>query len=176
VWQPGWPEADISPSINAFGAILVSRAAEQIIHLVAQPCLPVKIVGHYSGVSASMEGAPHHAVFDLGILMQVPNMEVYTRHAQEGLARALAMAMSSTDAGIPSDQPRTSRSAAQCALSLGPMHLRLRRDGSDVLVTHGSLLEQCLDAADGCGPKESPPRLWRLLAQNPSPHRSWKPC
>ncbi len=74
----GLAHAGFRPIACGFAAIVAARAAEQIIQSIAYPSLNVKIAGHYAGMSASREGAPHHAITDIAFLRAVPNMAIWS--------------------------------------------------------------------------------------------------
>jgi transketolase len=65
------------PIACAFASMLVGRAADQIMQSVAYQGLPVKLAGHYAGMSGSREGAPHHSIADLAYLRAVPGLSIW---------------------------------------------------------------------------------------------------
>lgn len=68
----------VLPLVHGFSAMLLFRAAEQIIHAVAYPNANVKLFGHYSGFSAGVEGAAHHCLNDIAFVNSLPNFRIYT--------------------------------------------------------------------------------------------------
>ncbi len=60
-------------SFASFSAIL---CAEQIRTDCAYPAMPVRIVGHHSGISMGFYGSSHHAIEDLGMMRAIPNLTV----------------------------------------------------------------------------------------------------
>lgn len=80
------------PVACSFAAMLVARAGEQILQSIAYQSLPVKLAGHYAGVSGAREGAPHHAICDLAFMRAVPGMTVWTP-ADDGDVQMLTNAL-----------------------------------------------------------------------------------
>jgi transketolase len=63
--------------INSFAAMLTHRAHEQLMQSIGLMASRVLVVGHYAGLSAGEEGAPHHAISDVAIMRAIPGMEVW---------------------------------------------------------------------------------------------------
>ena len=63
--------------INAFAAMLTHRAHEQLMQSIGLMASRVLVVGHYAGLSAGEEGAPHHAIADVAMMRAIPGMEVW---------------------------------------------------------------------------------------------------
>ena len=57
----------------AFAAIL---CAEQIRTDCAYPAVPVRVIGHHSGISMGFYGSSHHAIEDLGMMRTIPGLTV----------------------------------------------------------------------------------------------------
>lgn len=91
--------AGFRPLVNGFAAMLVNRAYDQIMHSVAYQGLPVKIAGHYAGLSAAREGAVHHATADLALMRAVPGMEVVIPACDADVPEALEMVLRTPGAG-----------------------------------------------------------------------------
>lgn len=145
------------PVLNSFASLLISRACEQIVQAVCLPCLPVIIVGHYAGLSASMEGAPHHAISDLGIISSMPNIEIYTPSTEIDIDRSLCSALSSS---VPSYIRLSKNEAAKphnipiCMYE--SFALYGKRQKSTAVVTMGGMLVECLKAYDTYTREEPP--------------------
>jgi len=92
--------------VSVFSSIVMARAAEQVLLSVALPDLPVTFAGHYAGVSAALEGAPHHAITELAFLRAVPNMRIY----------------------VPCDDAEAAEAAARPSAAEHPQYIRLCRD------------------------------------------------
>lgn len=135
--------------VNSFAAMLVFRGAEQIIQSVCLPSIPVNIVGHYSGISASLEGAPHHALFDISFLNSLPNMEIFTPSTSDDISYAVQCAISSEKPTYT----RLSRNPLEYVESNavtdnGEYKLYKRSKGDVLLVTYGQSLSECLKASN----------------------------
>ncbi|MFC5428820.1 transketolase family protein [Paraburkholderia denitrificans] len=72
----GMSRAGLLPIVCGFAAILVHRAAEQLVQSIAYSNANVKVVGHYAGFTAASEGAPHHAISDLALVRAIPDMTI----------------------------------------------------------------------------------------------------
>ncbi|MDR1179793.1 MAG: transketolase family protein [Spirochaetales bacterium] len=138
------------PFINTFACFTVLRCADPIRSLIAYTNLNVKVVGTYSGLSDSYDGASHHATMDMNFFRALPNFLVLS----------------------PSDGPETSRAVEAAFLHKGPVYLRMHRnelpetsdyaknrfeigkgivlrDGKDVtLIATGFMVHRALAAAD----------------------------
>lgn len=135
------------PVACSFAAMLVGRAGEQILQSVAYQSLPVKLAGHYAGISGAREGAPHHAISDLAFMRAVPGMTVWTP-ADDADVHALTLAL------IDGDGPgyiRLSREpVAAIPGSVGDPRegYRYWHGGSDVLlVATGTMTAVAVEAA-----------------------------
>ncbi|MDR3200361.1 MAG: transketolase family protein [Spirochaetales bacterium] len=64
------------PFINTFACFTVLRCADPIRSLIAYTNLNVKVVGTYSGLSDSFDGASHHSTMDINFFRALPNFTV----------------------------------------------------------------------------------------------------
>lgn len=72
----GLATTGLTPFANTFSFLATLRAGEQIRTSIAYNSLNVKIVGSYSGLSDSYDGASHQSVFDIAVMRSMPNMNV----------------------------------------------------------------------------------------------------
>ena len=72
----GMATTGLTPFTNTFSFLATLRAGEQIRTSIAYNSLNVKIVGSYSGLSDSYDGASHQSVFDIAVMRCMPNMNV----------------------------------------------------------------------------------------------------
>ncbi len=72
----GMATVGFTPYANTFSFLATLRAGEQIRTSIAYNSLNVKIVGSYSGLSDSYDGASHQSVFDIAVMRCMPNMNV----------------------------------------------------------------------------------------------------
>lgn len=134
--------------INSFSAMLVFRAAEQIIQSICLPSIPVNIVGHYSGVSASLEGAPHHALFDISLMNSIPNIEIYVPATEKDISYSINCAIESTKPTYI----RLSKNPIEqvdnlCISEHGAYSLHEKEEGEVLLVTYGQSFTECIKAS-----------------------------
>jgi transketolase len=72
----GMATLGLIPFISTFACFAVARALDTTRVIVAQPNLPVKITGGYSGLLAGMTGKTHLMFDDVAIMRAMPNMTV----------------------------------------------------------------------------------------------------
>jgi transketolase len=73
----GLAAAGKSPWVFSFSAFLCHRASDQIRTCVAQPKLPVVLVGSHAGASAGANGSSHASLDDLGMLAAMGGIELW---------------------------------------------------------------------------------------------------
>ncbi|SDI14034.1 transketolase family protein [Alteribacillus bidgolensis] len=64
------------PYIGTFASFLSLLSCEQIRTSVAYPNLPVRLIGHHSGMTMGFYGTSHHALEDLSILRSMAEMTI----------------------------------------------------------------------------------------------------
>lgn len=89
----GMSKAGLVPIVCGFAAIMVHRAAEQLVQSVAYCNANVKVIGHYAGFTAASEGAPHHAIADLALIRAVPNITILCPVDDEDVSPCLREAL-----------------------------------------------------------------------------------
>lgn len=145
----GLAAAGLVPIVNSFAVFAVCRALDQIRTSVAQPGLPVKIVGSYSGLLVSKGGCTHTAVEDIAIMRALPRMTVIAP-----ADAAEAEQVTERLAEIPGPvYLRLSRNAMPQTLPLGyrfqPGRGVTLRSGRDVVViATGTMTSRSLQAAE----------------------------
>jgi transketolase len=135
------------PVASSFAAIVVQRAFDQIMNSVALPGLPVKIAGHYAGLSAAREGAPHHAIADLALLQSVPGMSIWTPGDDDDARSVAGLMLGSDGPGYIrlSRDATTSQAGGDGTAAAG---WRSWGRGRDVLLIGcGAAVAECLTAA-----------------------------
>jgi transketolase len=134
---------------STFACFAAKRATDQVRVMVAQPELPVVIMGAYAGMLAAKTGKTHQAIQDAAIYRAMPNMTVIS----------------------PGDGVEVRKAVFAAAEYGKPIYLRLTRDpspvvfaddydfrigkatvmreGSDVtIITTGIMLPRALQAAE----------------------------
>ena len=82
------------PIVYTINTFLYLRAYEQIKLDICYPEVPVILVGTGSGLSYSELGTTHHSLEDLGVLRQLPNLQVFAPTSPLELAECLSIAYS----------------------------------------------------------------------------------
>ena len=72
----GMAASGMVPFAATFGSFAALLCAEQIRTDCAYPGLPVRIVGHHSGMSMGFYGTSHHSLEDLAILRSIADLAV----------------------------------------------------------------------------------------------------
>ncbi len=145
----GFATMGFVPFANTFACFATKRALDQIRISIAQPRLPVVIIGGYGSLFVGKSGKTHQAVQDAAIMRAMPNMTVVA----------------------PGDGVEARKAVFAVAEYGGPVYLRLTRDpcpvvfddgydfrigpavvvreGSDVtLMTTGIMLGRAVEAAE----------------------------
>jgi transketolase len=65
------------PWVFSFSSFLCHRAADQIRTCVAQPALPVVLVGSHAGAATGVNGCSHASLGDLGVLSAIGGIELW---------------------------------------------------------------------------------------------------
>ncbi len=89
----GLASVGLRPVVTTFAAFAASRCLDQIRVQVAQPGLPVTIVGAYAGLLAGKTGKTHIAVDDLSVFRSMPGMRVLAPVDEAELAQMLKYAV-----------------------------------------------------------------------------------
>ncbi|RLG69479.1 MAG: transketolase family protein, partial [Methanobacteriota archaeon] len=137
---------------STFAVFATGRPYDQIRQSIAYPNLPVKIVATHAGVTVGADGASHQTTEDVALMRVLPNMSIYA----------------------PADYYETFKLVVSIAKDPGPAYVRLprpsvpvifdesykfgrgkavvMREGGDVaIVSMGTMLYQCLEAANLLG-------------------------
>lgn len=136
------------PFVNTFAVFMVNRGADVIRNSICYSNLNVKIVGAYSGMSDSYDGATHHSFEDIAYMRAIPNMTIFS----------------------VCDEKQTEKIVEKALEINGPVYLRLSRaampnlydnnekfeigkgkivkEGSDItIISTGYLVHKALEAA-----------------------------
>lgn len=107
----GMATCGLIPWLSSFACFLVNRDLDQVRISVAQPNLPVRLAGAYSGLLTGKTGKTHQEVADLAVMRAMPNMTVVAPADATEVRLAMLAA---------NDCP-------------GPVYLRLTRDPQPVI-------------------------------------------
>lgn len=72
----GLATCGFKPYVATFGSFLALLCCEQIRTDVAYPGLPVRLIGHHSGMTMGFYGTSHHSLEDLGILRTIAGLVI----------------------------------------------------------------------------------------------------
>lgn len=104
------------PFIASYAMFSPGRSWEQVRTTIAYNGSNVKIIGAHSGVSVGPDGATHQAIEDIAIMRVVPRMVVIA----------------------PCDAHEAKRATLAIAKYVGPVYMRLAREGTGVVTTQGT--------------------------------------
>lgn len=107
------------PFIASYAMFSPGRSWEQVRTTIAYNGSNVKIIGAHSGISVGPDGATHQAIEDMGIMRIIPRMVVIA----------------------PCDVHEAKRATLAIAKYVGPVYMRLAREGTGVITTPGSPFE-----------------------------------
>jgi transketolase len=91
----GITRSGFTPFVYTINTFLYLRAFEQIKLDVCYPNVPVILVGTGSGLSYSELGTTHHSLEDLGVLRQLPNLQIFAPSSPNELAGIMRFAYES---------------------------------------------------------------------------------
>jgi len=145
----GLASAGLIPYAGTFAAYAALLACEQIRTDIAYTGMPVRILAHHSGMSLGFYGSSHHALEDLGIMRTLADLTVICA-ADSNELRAILRASTfhpgpmyirlgrGRDPDVYDQLPRGFRIGKAIRI----------REGSDLtIITTGSEVRPCLDAA-----------------------------
>lgn len=107
------------PFIASYAMFSPGRSWEQVRTTIAYNDANVKIVGAHAGVSVGPDGATHQAIEDIAIMRVIPRMVVIA----------------------PCDTHEAKKATIAMAKYVGPVYMRLAREGVPVITTPGSPFE-----------------------------------
>ena len=145
----GMASCGLIPWLSSFACFLVNRDLDQLRVVVAQPNLPVKIAGAYSGLLTGKTGKTHQEVSDLSVMRAMPNMTVISP-ADAVEVRAAMIAANDGDGPVyirMTRDPETVVFPSDYTFEIG--RTIVVREGSDVTIfSTGAQIVRCLQAAD----------------------------
>ena len=145
----GMAAAGLMPYAATFAAYVALLACEQIRTDCAYPGMPVRILGHHSGMSLGFYGTSHHSLEDLGIMRTIAGLTVVCA-ADANQLRAILRA--SLDHPLPM-YIRLGRGRDPEVYPEVPADFEIGRavrltEGADLaLITTGSQVHACMAAA-----------------------------
>jgi len=145
----GMASCGLVPWLSSFACFLVNRDLDQLRVVVAQPNLPVKIAGAYSGLLTGKTGKTHQEVADIAVLRAMPNMTVISP-ADAVEVRAAMLAANDSDGPVYIRMTRDAEPIVftdDYTFKIG--QVITVREGSDITIfSTGAQTVRCLEAAD----------------------------
>jgi transketolase len=144
----GMATTGVTPYVATFASFLALLCCEQIRTDVAYPRLPVRLIGHHSGITLGFYGTSHHATEDLAIMRSIADLTVIAPADSHQLGAALR-------ATVDHEGPiymRIGRGrdpdvyAPDAPFEVGTANW-LRRGGDLTIVATGSTVHPSLEAA-----------------------------
>jgi transketolase len=134
-----------SPFCYTISNFLVQRCFEQIRNDVCVHKYPITLVGTSTGFDNGLLGPTHQIIDDIGCMKMLPYMNVYSPATVEATGRVL-------------EEVLLNREPAYVRIGKGSYDLKRAQNGMNyfvkentdsnvLLVTHGSTLRNCIDAA-----------------------------
>jgi len=132
---------------STFAIFATGRAWDQIRNTICFNNFNIKIVASHAGITVGPDGSSHHAIEDIALMRDIPNMTII----------------------VPCDGPETKQAVEACVKHPGPVYIRLGRlkvptiegksgfklgkayvleEGKDItLIACGIMVEQAMEAA-----------------------------
>jgi transketolase len=138
------------PYVATFASFSAILGAEQIRTDCAYPRMPVRVVGHHSGMSMGFYGTSHHSLEDLGMMRAIAELTIVSA-ADANQLRAILRASVDTPGAM---YIRLGRGRDPVVYKEVPRDFRFGkakrlREGDDLTIfTMGSEVRACLDAAE----------------------------
>lgn len=107
------------PFIASYAMFSPGRSWEQVRTTIAYNGSNVKIIGAHSGISVGPDGATHQAIEDMAIMRVIPRMVVIA----------------------PCDAEEARKATLAIAKYVGPVYMRLARDGTPLITTSATSFE-----------------------------------
>ncbi len=145
----GMASCGMVPFAATFAAFSAILCAEQVKTDCAYPRMPVRIIGHHSGISMGFYGSSHHAIEDLGMMRAVPDLTVVCTADGNALRAVLRASVDHPGAiYIRLGRGRDPEVYAQVPdLRFGRAE-RLREGRDLTIIATGTMVRPCLDAAE----------------------------
>jgi len=146
----GMAACGMVPFAATFASFCALLGAEQIRTDCAYPKMPVRVIGHHSGISMGFYGSSHHATEDIGMMRTIADLTVVCAADANALRAVLRASLDYPGAmyirlGRGRDPDVYAHVPAGFAFGRG---IRLR-EGSDLtIITAGTEVRPALDAAE----------------------------
>jgi transketolase len=146
----GMASCGMVPYAATFAAFSAILCAEQIKTDCAYPRMPVRIIGHHSGISMGFYGSSHHAIEDLGAMRSIPDLTVVCAADANALRAVLRASVDHPGAMyIRLGRGRDPEVYPQVPPGFRFGRAERLRDGRDItIIATGTTVRPALDAAE----------------------------
>jgi len=136
------------PAVVAIYSTFLQRAYDQVLHDVCLPRLHVVFAIDRAG-AVSGDGETHQGVFDMNMLVSMPNMTFLTPASREELKECFTYAMLECDGPVAVRYPKGKEEASLQVLPYHDKKAQVLRQGNDVcILSVGHMTKAALEAAD----------------------------
>tara|TARA_B110000483_G_C18077639_1_gene496768 strand:+ start:73 stop:1002 length:930 start_codon:yes stop_codon:yes gene_type:complete len=145
----------ITYTITSFNTL---KTIEQIKLDICYQNLPVIIVGVGSGLSYSNLGTTHHSIEDIGMLMNIPKLNIFAPADQQELEILLPQIIKQKKPAylrIGKKNERTVYNSYKCKSKIGKI-TQIIKGKNICILGYGNILRNCLDALDELSKKINP--------------------
>jgi transketolase len=132
------------PIVHALAKFLTGRAYEFICTDVAYPKLPIKLIGSFAGLLSTANGPTHQAIDDIGLMTNLPNMNVFCPADIEDMLICLPQILKSDEPFYIRYNDQPSHIIHNRNYKIGESELI--SDGINItILVHGILLKQAIE-------------------------------
>lgn len=149
----GMAASGLVPFAATFASFCALLGAEQIRTDCAYPKMPVRVIGHHSGISMGFYGSSHHASEDLGMMRTIADLTVACAADANALRAVLRASLDHPGAiyirlGRGRDPEVYPEVPSEFAFGRA---IRLREGNDLTIITTGTEVRPALDAAEALG-------------------------
>lgn len=148
----GMAYAGLKPWIYSIAPFVTIKVLEEIRNDICLPNYNVKIIGLGGGYDYGIAGPTHHAINDVGIMMTLPNMRIYTPGFAEHIAHIITKL--NKESG-PTYLRLTKAEPLNIKIPQYTSLQRIIRGDKVVVVVLGSIINKVLPAIQGLSRKNS---------------------
>lgn len=146
----GMAASGMIPFAATFASFCALLGAEQIRTDCAYPRMPVRVIGHHSGISMGFYGSSHHATEDIGMMRTIADLTVVCAADANALRAVLRAAINQPGAMyIRLGRGRDPEVYPEVPTGFAFGRAIRLREGSDLtIITTGTEVRPALDAAE----------------------------
>lgn len=134
------------PFCYTISNFLIQRCFEQIRNDICMHKYPITLVGTSTGFDNGLLGATHQVLDDIGCLKALPNIAIYSPATNNIIETVFKEILSNKGPAYI----RIGKSGMNLSNNINDINFFItdKPDADTVLVTHGTTLKNCIDAAD----------------------------